>query len=798
MIESLLRDLRFAVRSLAKSPGFVAVAVVTLGLALALTTTTFGILDAVRRPYLPIKDLERVFTVQMWRDRNRASNLEMFRTLRDGARFYEDIAIYSARRVNVQVSDTAGLRGVTVVSDNLYQLLGFRAELGRLFATGTPAAIYENSVVVSYDIWATALGRRSLGSLTLTIDGRSHDVIGVLPPGVEYPYGEVFMTLPRDDEARWRSFADAGFVAPIVRLKKGTSREEAEAKLSVLEARLNATYGVVQVPFDYKLRELAVWHPAFKPIHFAMAGAALLVLLIACANLASLMLARGVVKRRELALRLALGARRGTLVRQLVSEGGVLALGGGALGIVLSVWALDVVAHEMPPTVRSIGLLTPFLSWRTFGFAFGATALTLVLFGLLPAIRASNVELSEPLKGATGNTTGKIRLRYHPLVIAQVACALVLLMGTALLTKSAVQVANYPFGYETRGLLSAGVTLGPTWSVPDSARRLVHGILDHIRSRDSVSAVAGAFWVLPEEYTVVSDDYDGERGFFLSEGVPVVTPDFLRTLGIPVVQGRDFLPGDDEAGAVIVEQDAVPHLWRGGDVIGRMIKLGDAETNAPWLRVVGVARKASLGFKSDPDLPDRFGMYVASRHYTSGRYSFVMRVRGSEAVAALNLQREIRAILPPKGVIGGWVRRWSTDWERRLDARFFLVRVFSAFSVFALALAAIGVYGVLAYTVSQRLREFAIRVALGAEKSRVVRLVLHDGLVMLLAGTGIGAFLAMWGARVLNDWLYRVFYTDAPSLVTAEIVLVVTGLAACIVPAIRATRADPVEILRAT
>lgn len=779
-----------------------AVAVGSLGLALALTTTTFGLLDAVRHPYLPVKDPDRVFTVGLYRDWNRAGWFEMYSALRDGARFYKDIALVSGRRVTAQVSDTLELQFVTQVSPNFFSLLGLQPGIGRVFAPGAPASAFENAAVVSYDLWATYMGARTLEGLTLRIDAQDFAVIGVLPPGVAYPsWADVWLALSPQAVA---TGARVGNAYPVVRFKERVSREEAEHELAVLAARLTATYGAGDREFNYTLRVVAGGNRHFERIHFAMAGAAAAVLLIACANLASLMLARGVVKRRELALRLALGAGRRTLVQQMLAESILIALAGAVIGVMLSVWALDVAAYRMPPSVREVGLAVPYLSWRVFVFGLAATGVTLVLFGLLPAIRASDVSVAEPLKDNTGTTTGKVRFRYNPLVIAQVAVSLVLLMGAALLTKAAARVAEYPFGYETRGLLRAWLRLPRGWisldsaSSLDSAGRMIHDLLAHVRSRDSVLAAAAWSWILPEEYTVISEDFDGERGFITTDHAAAVSPDFLRALGIPVIRGRDFLPGDEATSAVILEEDAIPWLWRGGDPVGRMVKLGDADTDAPWLRVIGIARRASLGFKWDPDLPDRFGLYVVSRRYPP-LGQLAIRVQGSEWGGALRLQKEIRAVLPPsQGAARAWVHRWAEDWEMRVGARVFLVRVFSGFSVFALGLAAIGLYGVLAYGVSQRLREFAIRMALGAESGRVLRLVLHDGAVMVLAGTALGAFLAMFSAPILGDWLYDVFFTDAPSLVIAEVVLLVAGLAACLVPALRATRADPVEILRAT
>lgn len=578
------------------------------------------------------------------------------------------------------------------------------------------------------------------------------------------------------------------------------SQERVDRELAVLAARLTSRYGSGAQPFGYRLRPIVFGGRELDPIHLAMSGAALAVLLIACANLASLMLARGVVKRRELALRLALGARRAALIRQLFAESALLSAAGGVVGVLLSVWAIDLLAHNMLRDDWYLGLAVPHPTWRVFAFAFLATAGTSLLAGLLPALRTSDVEVAEPLKDNTGTTTGKVRWRYSPLVIGEVALGLVLLMGVALLTKAVTRVSGFDFGFPTAGLLSGGISYRRNPGA-DATRAEMHRVLGRIGSIEGVQAAAAYFGVVPDDFLVISDAYNQAAGFLNSSGVLVVSPAFLRTLGIPVSRGRDFLEGDGAGGAAIVDEDAARLLWggSGNEAVGRTVKLGDLESEVPWIRVVGVARRARLSFAFDPYYKPEPQVYVVSDRYaeraTRG-FALAARVVGGEALMALRIQRQLQAASPPG--VTAYLGRWVERFETRLEARKYLVGVFGLFSVFALALASVGLYGVLAYTVGQRVREFAVRIALGAEPVRVLRLVLHDGAVMLLAGTAIGAFLAMWGARVLDDWLYDVFFTDAASLVVAEVVLLLTGFAACLGPALRATRANPVEILRAS
>jgi predicted permease len=527
-----------------------------------------------------------------------------------------------------------------------------------------------------------------------------------------------------------------------------------------------------------------------------MAGAAFLVLLIACANLASLMLVRGVAKRRELALRMALGADRGTVVRELLVESALIAAAGACLGLLLTLWAIPVLGNQMPPSVRGLGLLRPQPSWRVFVAGLLAAAGTIGVFGLWPAVRASDVDVSEPLKDVSANTTGRRRSRYSPLVVVQVALSLMLLMGVALLTKAAGRLSGSVGGFNREGLWDARVWTGPRTVQADSADRILRELLTRIASLDEVRSVA-AFSGRGGMRSVASEFHDGQSGMLPRTSFSAVTDGFLRTLGIPVLQGRDFLPGDEEVGAVIVDQAVAAALWPDGKAVGRLIKFSTFRGDAAWYPVVGVARPAfAMGPSVELYLQAQGEVYQAWKPGVRALgWGLAIRTTRFDAPVALALRQGIRDALPGGRAV--WLEPWLSDFDDTVRARYFVARVFGAFSVFAVALAAIGLYGVISYAVSQRMREFAVRIAVGAPARELAKSVAHDGAVMILAGTGVGAFLAMWGSTLLGGWLYNVHHTDAVSLVVAEAVLFLAGFAACIQPALRAMRANPVAILRA-
>jgi predicted permease len=710
------------------------------------------------------------------------TSFEKYRVLRDGT-FYEDMAIVTSVGATTQTGDSVTDRQVTQVSPNFFQVLGAEPEIGRLFGPGTS----DDVAVISYQEWMQALDARPIEGATIWIGGRSHAVVGVLQPTMSWP-GSVIVPIPSGHEPQW--------LTPVVRTKKGLKPEALHAQLAGLAGRLTATYGQPdRVPFSYEFTPLAPQSVRLRKVHLAMGGAALAILLVACANLAGLMLARGATKQRELALRLALGSGRRALVRQLLTESAIVSLVGGTLGFLLALWAIDILIYRMPPYVS--GLITqPHMNWRVVAFSLLAAGGTVLLFGLWPALRASDVSLSDPLKDSSATTTTRRPSRYNPLIIGEVAASLVLLMGGWLLGKATARLAQYDFGYDTSGLVSAFVgTYGRR--AADSVQRGLDDVVQRVRS---VPGVKGAAWFrrgVPEGYTILADVYDGTAGVVHTDKQRIVSEDFLRTLGIPVIQGRDFLPGDGEAGgAVIVDETLARELWGGAPAVGQRLKLGDPESDVPWLPVVGVARRAALDFSWDPDLARSHEVYVMMGHGAYGIGFVVARVEGNSSSTVLALRGAIRNARPSGAPLGP-VRPWLRNFEDLVKARGFLAAVFGAFSAFATVLAAVGLSGVLSQTVGQRLREFGIRVALGAVPGDLVRLVARDAAVMVLAGVAIGAFLAMWGAQLLDAMLYDLPATDAGSLVAAEVVLLVAALAACVVPALRASRANPVEILRA-
>ena len=788
----MLGDLRYALRSLRRSPGFVAVAVLSLGLGLGLVTTMFALLDAVTHPHVAYRDADRLTSVG-WVSSRRLplKPFDVFVALRERARSFEAIVPVAPNLFSFseQGADEGEVPSVSVPA-RFFTLLGVKPHLGRTLASSDadrPVA------VVSYELWRRRFaGRRSLAGATVTVARRPYDVVGVMPRGVDYPNGAVVWTAMSDEAER--TGAGLGRLSALARLRAGVSRAVADSDLAGVARYLTSRFDVRGAPFWFNAHSLRDDPMKLGDIHVAMLGAALAVLLIACANLANLMLARGLAKRREVALRLAIGASRAAVVRQMFVECALLTIVGAAAGVVVSLWGASLLANRVPGDVWYLGIIAPQLSWRVFALSALAAAASAVLFGLLPAIRVANaVSLDEPLKDGAG-TTGRTRGRYSPLVIAEVALSLALMMGAGLLLKVVRRLATIEYNFPARQLLfgyASGVA--PDSTPPGERVRLQLALVAALAGVDGVAgAAAGTSPDLPGN-AVTAELSDSTR---LLQGAEVVTPGYLRTMGLPVLQGRDFTDGDLVGnGAVILNSVAAARLYPRGPAVGRMLKLGGPASDAPWVTIVGVCRTMLVPQFELTDLRAEPLAYVVRAASSGADVRLVVRAAGDPGALAVALRRKMRSVMP-RGFVEFYPYTYGL--QSAVASRTFLAELFATMGTFALALAAVGVYGVMAYGVTRRLREFAVRVALGAQRSDLLKAVLQDGLVMTLAGTGLGAFVALWTSYFLQNVLEDVHPTDAFTLVAAEAVLLGVTVGACLSPAFRAARVDPVEILRAT
>ena len=795
-------DLRYAARSLARAPLFTAVAVISLGLALALNTSVFALADAVVHPYNPYPAADRIITPWfMGGDRkNKLSFAERFRLVRDEMHSYDAIASFTDLRATMQAGLVVEDHLAVAASNNLFDLLGVTPLFGRGFDSGDTQA-----ALISFTLWNRVFHAEPLSrGLRFDLGHATFTVVGVMPRGVHFP-GNTDIWVPEAALSRASDEWSMGPI-PVLRLRPGLTAQDARTELTGIAARWTAAYSP-RLPIGARIMPLQPpWARPPSVFQSFLGGTVMMVLIIACANLATMMLARGMARRRETAIRMALGASRRVVVRQVLAECALVVGAGLALGVLLTIWALHVIPHFATPYVPNIGDLQPVPSWRVFGFALGATIATMFIAGALPALRAASTDPSEPIKEGAGTTTGRLRDRYNPLIIVEVALSTALLMCSGFFVINVVRLAAFEFQYAAKRLVTAPLFVNPK-QMPDSlaVERFYDQLIVRARRAPRAVIAATSHDEIPDGRVIFAEEGKSGDHWINSGGVFVVSPDYLRTFRIPIVSGRDFQPGDEGAsvqGVVIVDERAAGRLWPDmPNPVGRMVKLGTKESKRPWLRVVGVAHNVENGPRDDQDLPPEPRVYVVYAHdYTRTRNLIVQGDgidgdRGRTALA-LAVRREIEAITP--GMPVPRVDPWLAHYEGALTATGYMASLFGAFGIFGLVLCAVGLYGVLAYTVSRRLREFAVRIALGARRRDVARIVIHDAAVTALAGVGIGAFFALRVTRMIADAMSSMPYATVIALVLAELVLFGAATLAALGPVRQAASANPVEILRAS
>ena len=799
----LIHDVRYAARALAKAPLFAAVAVLSLGLALALNTSVFALADAVAHPAIPYPEPERIVRPSLFGgDPKKGMGFgERFRVVRDEMHTYEAIASYTHLRATMEVGTFAEEHPVVAVSPNFFDVLGVRSVMGRGFGTADANGSATQAVVISYRLWNRVFNGDPLSrGLRLDLGQAAYTVVGVMPRGVHYPY-DTDIWVP-ESAVPPRSAWSVGPFA-VLRLKRGETVQTARTELTGIAARLTATYSPRR-PVAARVEPMSLaWREPLFPSFLGVTVT--MVLVIACANLGTMMLARGMARRRETSIRIALGANRTAIARQVLVECGMIVGLGVIIGLLLTLWALYLIPHFVTPYVPSLGDLDPVPSWRVFGFALIAAIVTMLLAGTVPALRAACTDPAEPMKESAGTTTGRLRDRYNPLIVLEVALSTALLMCSGLFVVNVVRLAMFEFQYAAKRVVEAPLFVDAK-QIPDSVGvgRFYDDLVDRARALPSAVAAATSYSVRPEGGMIFAEQGRSGERWINAQGYSIVSPEYLRTFRIPIVSGRDFEVGDRGGiapGVVIVDERAASRLWP--DVpnpVGRMVKLGMKESKQPWLRVVGVAHNVENGPRFDYELPPEPRVYVVlSRDYSRSR-DLIVQGDGENgdrgrAALAVGVRREIQAFAPamPLPV----VRPWLANYEGMLTMVGFMASLFGAFGAFGLVLCAVGLYGVLAYSVSRRLREFAVRVALGARRRDVARLVVHDAAVTALAGVGIGAFIALRVTRQLIDMFSALPYAPAIALVGAEAVLFLAAFFAAVGPVRRAGKADPIEILRA-
>jgi putative ABC transport system permease protein len=803
--DELRQDIHFSLRQLARNPGFTAIALITLALGIGANTAIFSVVHGVLMRDLPYAEPTRLLRVFSATDGYQSAvSPADFNDWSKQSKTFSALAASATSTVNLTGSGVAERFTQARVSANMFQLLGVRPTLGRAFAPGEDAEGAPRVVILSDGLWRGRFGADPhIVGKHITLDGYSTEVIGVAPPEMRYPE-PVDMWLTTRFTTRELSDAGRGarWIEVIGRLGPGVRPEQARSEMATIARRLeqqdprhNTGYGVQLVAMQDELVGTVR-----QPLIILLAAVGF-VMLIACANVASLMLGRTAAREAELAVRTALGAGRGRLVRQLLTESVCLAIIGGGLGLGLALWGTRVLVALAPqdiPRLYDVRVDAPVLL-----FTLGATALAALLFGAIPALHASAGQLASTLReGNRGSRTrpGSARAR-ATLVVAEMTLALMLLAGAGLLLKSFARLREVNPGFVPGRVATFTVTLSPVkYGTSDQQRAFATTLLDKVRAIPGVDS-AGLTFGLPLSGTgfVLSFEVAGRPAPAPNAEpeaqVRMASPGYFGTMGIPLKRGRAFSPSDRNGAprVFVISEETARRYFPGEDPIGRKIQFGwsrDGDRLAGEIvGVVGDVRQAKLSGELTPHA------YVPFDQWPVEELTVVMRTR-TDPTATLRAARTVVESLDRDLPVYDAVTLDTLVSKSLGQPRFYLLLLI-VFAGLAVVLAAVGIYGVMAYTVQQRTREIGIRIALGASAERVVGMVVRRGLTLAVLGVALGTAGAYAVTRVLRSLLYGVGERDPLTFVAVAVLLALVALLASWVPARRAARVDPLAAMRA-
>ena len=809
-MDTLLQDLRFAARVLLKFPGFTTVAVLTLGLGIGGSTAIFSAVDGVLLRPLPFSEPERlvaVWTSQPKRGANKGANsfpdFEDYRTQTDS---FEDLAAFRGKGYTLVEGGRAERLEGGRVSASFFPILRVPAGLGRTFTAEEDRPGAPRTALIAHGLWQRRFGASPtvLGQ-SLLLDGQPHTVIGVLPASFRFPLNiedaELFTTMALEDEDS-RNERGSHFLATIGRLKDGATLQTAEADLAALSARLERSYpesNQGRLAVALSLHEEIV--SDVRVALFFLLGAVGLVLLLACANVANLLLARASARERELAVRGATGASRARLLRQLLTESLLLAAVGGALGVLLAFWGVDLFLALAPtdlPRLAEVGVDS-----RVLFFATLVSLLTGLVFGTVPAWRAARVDLVRGLAegGSAGASPAGRRLR-SALVVAEVALSLVLLVGAGLLLRSLFAVLTVDPGFEKDGVVTLELSL-PETQYDTSAKRAAfyRTLLERTSRLPGVSAVgagmplpmSGTQWVTVVRPEGRPEPPPPER---LNGEYKAVSPGYFPAMGIRLRRGRLFTERDVRGAprVILVSDTFARRYYSDEEPVGKRLAFGvsldDDDEDALWEIVGVVADVAHMGLDGEP----RPAFYVPAWQQPWGYLSLVVRTPTTPAALSSAVRQEVLALDPDLPVYR--VKTLAELVSASVAQRRFNALLIAAFAAIGLVLASVGIYGVLSISVTQKAREIGIRMALGADRGLVLRMIVGQALALVASGVALGLLGALLLSRTATTLLFRISATDPPTYSVVPAVLLLAALVATLIPARRALSVDPGRALR--
>jgi predicted permease len=818
-VENLVQDLRFGFRMLWRNPGFSALVILCLALGIGANAAVFSWIEGISlRPFPLVAHQERLVAVVATESSGSKAGGANYDSISwpDWLDFQKSCTLFDSfiadpiMGTTLSIGERAELVAGSVVSSNYFDALGIRPLLGRGFQLEEDWGRNGHPVtVISYWMWKKRFhADPAIIGKTQLLNGMPHTIIGVAPEGF---YG-TFVGRPIQfwvPASMQEKFIPGGYklddrsalwIEGFARLKAGVTMEQARAEISAVAQRLQTQYPATNRGRGVEI--LPLWKTPFNQagallptleIAFAVVFC---VLLIACANVSNLLLVKAFARGHEMTVRLAIGASRGRILKQLLTEGLVLAIFAAGAGLLVAYWCRNLLVVFFPSLGGMAANLRGQMDWRVLALSTGACLISTLLFALVPAIQASKIDLAGSLKsesGAVVGVRGRSRLR-SSLVVAQVSLSFLLLVGAVLLVRSMQRIRTADPGFATQNVLTTVVDLVPAGYDAQRARNFQDALVDRVKALGGVESAAFAR-VRPFSYATYSSAPIAVEGYQPApDEQPTseynqLSPGYFQTMGIPLLAGRDFTPADDETApaVAIVNERMVALYWHGEDPIGKRLQVKDK-----WLHIVGVARLAKYGSFGEPSKPF---FYVPLRQDFSLRTSLNIRTMQDPRVVATELAREIHALdenLAPSEMI---TMRNHID-RTALASQQVAVTLLSIFGGLALLLAAVGLYGVMSYAVSQSSHELGLRMALGARGSDLVRLVVSHGLALTGAGVLLGAVAALALTRLIGKLLYDVDPRSPLAFGLALLLMAVIALAACFLPAWRATRIDPARVLR--
>jgi predicted permease len=805
-MDEFLCDARYACRSFRRTPSFAGIAVATLAIGIGVTTAVFTLFNAVLLRPLPFRDAERLAVVYAQNREMQATEVNIsypdYLDWQRRVRAFAGLAVFNWGAYTLSGPEGAERVNGAEISATLLPVLGVEPLVGRNFTHDEQQLGRNRVMLIGYGLWKRRYaGDPAIVGRSITVDGLPYTIVGVMPPEFQFPFRgapvtpPVWTPLAVEDWMHGRS--NRGLAGAVGRLRPGVTPDEARAELARESTRLqrehpgdNHAWEAQYVP----MRE-DVFGSARTTVSLLFGGAAL-VLLVVCANVANLLLARGAARDREVSLRAAIGARRGRLIRQFLTESLVLVAIGGALGIVLARWGRDVLQLAFADRLPAFAAIE--LDLVGYLFALATTAFVALLAGLFPAFRATHVPLEASLQSGQRTTATRGGARFRgTLVVGEVALAIVLLVGSVLLLKSLSALQNIDPGFDARDVYVARLRLATTkYDTADRRRAFMTALLDRLRSEPGVADVGAAQgtpfsgWNVGTGYEV-----DGEQAARSGEApvthVQSVTPEYFRVLHIPLIRGHQLAATDDDrAPHIAVVNEAFTRLhFTGTDPIGRRVRFGRDD---PWTTIVGVVGDFRHYALTEPMRP---AVYLPFAADPPQQMTVAVRASAGAGGIANTLRRVLQSLDPDVAASGGqaladvvarqtWLARVARD-------------VIGTFAATAALLALVGLYGVISYSIVQQQGELGIRLALGAAPARVLRLVIRQGLTLAAIGSAIGCALALAASRSLSALLFEVTPVDPGTFVSVPLVVLVLAAFASFLPARRAARIDPVRILRA-